>query len=136
MKRYELCPKCELNYIDPQKQNVCDVCKKQMLGLYSPEEDFPTEEEFEDDYLHSPFLQKTERSDRYEKENEEQDDDAWREFVDSDPIDERESVLEDLPEPDEDEEEEEFSETDDFEYVSADDYLPEEDEEEEEDGEE
>lgn len=32
MVRYEKCPRCELNYIDPEKQDYCDVCLAEMRG--------------------------------------------------------------------------------------------------------
>lgn len=32
MIRYEKCPRCELNYIDPDKQDYCDVCIAEMRG--------------------------------------------------------------------------------------------------------
>ena len=33
MVRYIKCPRCELNYIDAEKQEYCDVCLKEMKGL-------------------------------------------------------------------------------------------------------
>ncbi len=32
MVRYVKCPRCELNYIDEEKQNYCDVCLAEMHG--------------------------------------------------------------------------------------------------------
>lgn len=32
MVRYEKCPRCDLNYIDPDKQEFCDVCIAEMRG--------------------------------------------------------------------------------------------------------
>ena len=32
MIKYEKCPRCELNYIDPEKQEYCDVCIAEMKG--------------------------------------------------------------------------------------------------------
>ncbi len=32
MVRYAKCPRCELNYIDADKQQFCDVCLKEMKG--------------------------------------------------------------------------------------------------------
>lgn len=109
MANYELCPRCELNYIDPQKQSLCDVCKNQLSGLYTPEDDFPVDEE--------DGAEKTATEEEY----------AWHDFTD-------EELTIDLPEPDdEDEETENLEEEDDFEYVSADDYRPDGDDEEDDD---
>ena len=33
MVRYIKCPRCELNYIDAEKQEYCDVCLKEMKGI-------------------------------------------------------------------------------------------------------
>ena len=50
MVRYIKCPRCELNYIDGEKQDYCDVCLKELKGLPTDadeieeaEEDMPTE---------------------------------------------------------------------------------------------
>ena len=32
MIKYIKCPRCELNYIDPEKQEYCDVCIAEMKG--------------------------------------------------------------------------------------------------------
>lgn len=32
MIRYEKCPRCDLNYIDPEKQEYCDVCLAELHG--------------------------------------------------------------------------------------------------------
>ena len=32
MVRYEKCPRCELNYIDEEKQEYCDVCLAELHG--------------------------------------------------------------------------------------------------------
>ena len=46
MVRYIKCPRCELNYIDGETQEYCDVCKAEMLGNKLQFADL--EEEFED----------------------------------------------------------------------------------------
>ena len=33
MVRYMKCPRCELNYIDADVQEFCDVCLKEMKGI-------------------------------------------------------------------------------------------------------
>ena len=32
MARYVICPRCELNFIDADEQEYCDVCIKEMSG--------------------------------------------------------------------------------------------------------
>ena len=32
MVKYIKCPRCDLNYIDPDKQEYCDVCLAEMQG--------------------------------------------------------------------------------------------------------
>ena len=32
MVRYVKCPRCELNYIDEEKQEYCDVCLAELHG--------------------------------------------------------------------------------------------------------
>ncbi len=32
MVKYEKCPRCDLNYIDPEKQEYCDVCLAEIKG--------------------------------------------------------------------------------------------------------
>ena len=50
MTKYIKCPRCDLNYIDPEKQEYCDVCLKEMKGIATDvdeieetEDDLPTE---------------------------------------------------------------------------------------------
>ena len=44
MARYVLCPRCELNYIDADKQEYCDVCIKEMQGAKTFSDDLEEED--------------------------------------------------------------------------------------------
>ena len=44
MVRYVKCPRCELNYIDEEKQEYCDVCLAEMKGDRLQFADFDDEE--------------------------------------------------------------------------------------------
>ncbi len=139
MARYGICPQCNLNYIDLDTQERCDICKKQAFRRQDELEELLIEE-YESEETNSPFQQdETEHRDPYEAEHSEEEDDenaAWREFAD---LDEEEYipdfVLEDEEEESEEDDEEETEKDDDFEYVSADEYYEyeEEDEDEEDD---
>ena len=45
MVRYMKCPRCELNYIDAEKQDYCDVCLKEMKGIPSEADELEEAEE-------------------------------------------------------------------------------------------
>ena len=47
MVRYMKCPRCELNYIDAEKQDYCDVCLKEMKGIPSEADELEEAEEIE-----------------------------------------------------------------------------------------
>ena len=49
MARYVLCPRCELNYIDADKQEYCDVCIKEMQCAKTFSDDLEEEEETEEE---------------------------------------------------------------------------------------
>lgn len=138
MARYGICPKCYLNYINLDTQDMCDICKKIILGQRTVGDDLSLDMDFDDEELQSPFVAKTiDRTEQYEEErlDEDTDDDnaTWRGFVDIDddlehPDFEIDEEFED--EPEEKEEDELQDEEDDFEYVSADDYCADDDEDE------
>ena len=141
MARYVLCPRCELNFIDADEQEYCDVCVKQMSGEKTFSDGLDAEEGIEEMELcpvcgenYMPYGEKMceecKKKSAYEDEIEEEDDDkedaSWRSYLDDDDEDL------DLGIPDsefegefEEEEEEEFEEEEeeDFEYVSPDDYY-------------
>lgn len=45
MVRYMKCPRCELNYIDAEKQEYCDICLKEMKGIPTESDEIEIEEE-------------------------------------------------------------------------------------------
>ena len=44
MANYIICPRCELNFIDADKQDYCEVCKKELSGEKTITDDFEAEE--------------------------------------------------------------------------------------------
>ena len=44
MARYIICPRCELNFIDADEQEYCEVCIKEMSGEKTFTDDFESEE--------------------------------------------------------------------------------------------
>ena len=142
MARYVLCPRCELNFIDGDTQEYCEVCIKEMQGAKTFTDDLEAEEAAEEtelcpicgeNYMRlgEKMCDECKKKTQYEDEvsEEEDEDDAWRSYLDDD-TDELElgipdSEFEDEFEEEEEEEEEEDEleeEEDDFEYVTADDY--------------
>ncbi|MBR7186569.1 MAG: hypothetical protein IKD43_03685 [Clostridia bacterium] len=138
MVRYMKCPRCELNYIDAEKQEYCDVCLKEMKGIPTGleeieevEDEIPTElcpvcgenmmrpgEKMCDE------CRKKREYDEVEPDPNE-DDDEWREYLDdTDDIEEEMGEIDESfdEEFDEEESEEEFesAEEDDLEYVTGD----------------
>lgn len=144
MVRYMKCPRCELNYIDAEKQEYCDVCLKEMKGIPTgleeieeAEDDLPTElcpvcgenmmragEKMCDE------CRKKMEYDESEDIEAEEDDDEWREYLDDDTEDlsgeigELDAELgEEFAEEEEEEEDTEYENTDDeedMEYVTGD----------------
>ena len=148
MANYVLCPRCELNYIDEDEQEYCEVCVKEMQGAKLFVDGFEEEEMDEEtelcplcgeNYMRlgEKMCEYCKRKSQYEDEEEEdpESDDAWRAYLDE----ETEDLGIDIPMEDFDEEEEEEEEMeeesidDDFEYVSADDYNEDDDDEDDED---
>lgn len=149
MAKYVLCPRCELNYIDEEEQEYCEVCIKEMQGAKTFADDLEEEEAAEEtelcpicgeNYMRLGEKMCDECKKKTEYEEEETDDpdkdDAWRSYLDDDTDD----LGINLPDEDfddeeeEEEEEEEIEDTiDDFEYVSADDYSPDDDDDDDDD---
>ena len=143
MVRYMKCPRCELNYIDAEKQEFCDVCLKEMKGLpmdideiEEAENDMPTElcPVCGENMMRAGEKMCEECRKKAEIEEEEPDpeeDTAWRNYLDDD-IDDADSDIGELDESLEEEfaeeigddldEEEEFENTEeeDLEYVTGD----------------
>ena len=144
MARYVLCPRCELNFIDADAQEYCDVCLKEMQGAKTFADDLEEVEETEEmelcpicgeNYMRigEKMCDECKKKTEYEEEEIEDPDkdDAWRTYLDDDaddlgiPLSEGE--FDDDEEEEEEEDEEEEKTEDDFEYVSADDYYPDDD---------
>ena len=146
MARYIICPRCELNFVDADEQEYCEVCLKELSGERTFSDGFDSEENMEETELcpvcgenYMPFGEKMceecKRKSEYEEEVSEEDEDKedayWRSYLDDEEEDTDlgipDSEFED--EEEEEEEEEEVIEEDDFEYVSADDYYGDDDDE-------
>ena len=120
---YIKCPRCELNYIDADAQDYCDVCQKEMKGLPTGTEDI---EEAEEDLPTELCPICGENMIRPgEKMCEECRKKADYEETDPDPddLDEDIDIGETYDEPEEEEEEDfsEEAEEEDLEYVTGDD---------------
>lgn len=138
MARYIICPRCELNFIDADEQEYCEVCLKEMSGEKTFADGFDSEENAEEmelcpvcgeNYmlLGEKMCEECKKKADYEEEeteDEDKEDASWRSYLDDEEEDLDlgipESEFED-DEPEEEEEEEMEEEIDDFEYVSADD---------------
>ena len=131
MARYIICPRCELNFIDADEQEYCEVCLKELSGEKTFAEGLEAEENTDEmelcpvcgeNYMiyGEKMCEECKKKSAYEEEE-----------LD---IDIPDSEFED--EEVEEEEEEEFEEEkDDFEYVSPDDYFDFDDDEDDEDDE-
>ena len=151
MARYVICPRCELNFIDADKQEYCDVCLKELSGEKTFTDDFEAEEAIEETELcpvcgenymafGEKMCEECKKKSQYEEEvldeDEDKEDASWRSYLDDDdedmdlgiPDSEFEDELEE-----EEEEEEEVAVEDDFEYVSADDYYGDDDDDDDDD---
>ena len=152
MAKYVICPRCELNFIDEEVQEYCEVCVKELSGEKTFSDDFEAEEAIEETELcpvcgenymafGEKMCEECKKKSEYEEEITEEDEDkedaSWRSYLDDD--DEEldlgipDSEFEDELEEEEEEEEEEETVEDDFEYVSADDYYDDDDEDDEDD---
>lgn len=135
--RYIKCPRCELNYIDANKQEYCDVCLKEMHGKHDDFDDFDGDEDEQMEVcpicgenmigIGETMCEECRKkhSDEIEEEPDPDKDDEWRDYLDDDTDDIE--VPEGLPPEDyEDEEDldddmsEEENEEDDFDYVTGD----------------
>ncbi len=136
MARYVICPRCELNFIDADEQEYCEVCLNELSGKKTFADDFDAEETMEETELcpvcgenYMPLGEKMceecKKKADYEEEPVEEDEDkedaSWRSYLD----DEEEELDLGIPDSEfeEEEEEEEHVEEDDFEYVNINDYA-------------
>lgn len=137
MVRYIKCPRCELNYIDAEKQEYCDVCLKEMRGIPTDadeideaDDDLPTElcpvcgENMmrPGDKMCEECRKKAEFE---EEEPDPEEDDEWREYLDDDTDTDLDSEIGEIDEEfdEEAEEDEEFrddEDEEDLEYVTGD----------------
>ena len=143
MARYVLCPRCQLNFIDADQDEYCEVCLKELKGEKTFSDDFElieAETEMElcpicsENYMPlgekmcEECKQKLDYQDDDSEDDIDKDDESWRSYLD----DEEPDLGIDIPEgefeiEEEEEEEEEVYAEEDFEYVSADDYNSDED---------
>ena len=140
MVRYMKCPRCELNYIDAEKQEYCDVCLKEMKGIRTDADEIEEEEANElptelcpicgENMMRAGEKMCEECRKRLESEDVEEgdieEDDEWREYLDDDAddldtdLDIGETFDEEEPEEEEEEEEEYHDEEEDLDYVTGD----------------
>ncbi len=138
MARYILCPRCELNFIDADEQEYCEICIKELSGEKTFTDDFEAEEIVEETELcpvcgenymafGEKMCEECKKKAEYEEEQLEEDEDkedaSWRSYLDDDDDEEDLGIPDSEFDEEEEEEEEEVVEEDDFEYVSADDYY-------------
>lgn len=139
MARYIICPRCELNFIDADEREYCEVCEKELSGDTSYVE--ALEEEAAEDMELCPLCgevyvklgekmceecaRKSEYEDEIDAEDSDKEDDTWRSYLDDDDTEDLGISVEDADFELEEEEEEESEETyadEEWEEVSADDY--------------
>ena len=139
MVRYMKCPRCELNYIDAEKQEYCDICLKEMKGIPTESDEIEIEEEevatelcpvCGENMMRAGEKMCDERKKKSEYEEEEsdpdQDDEEWRNYLDDDSDMELDEEIGEIDETfDEDYEEEESEEVyedeeEDLDYVTGD----------------
>ena len=137
MANYVICPRCELNFIDADEQEYCDVCLKELSGEKLLADDF--EEEIEEEMelcpvcgenhmkLGEKMCDECKMKADYDDDSaaETENEDAWRTYLDDDDTtDDLDIPLSegDFDDEEEEEEEEETSVDDEWETVTADDY--------------
>ena len=142
MVRYMKCPRCELNYIDAEKQEYCDVCLKEMKGIRTDADEIEEEEEGEIPTELCPICGENmmmpgekmceecrKKAEYEESEPDPDEDDEWREYLDDDTDAELDSEMGEIGEELEeefgdDEEEDDYTESadddEDLDYVTGD----------------
>lgn len=151
MANYIICPRCELNFIDADEREYCEVCEKELAGeaTFGDEFDDEVNEEMElcplcgDVYMKvgQKMCDDCARKSEYEKDIgeedvEKEDDDSWRAYLDDDDTEDLGIPMDDIDFDDEEEMEEDEEDTnkdDEWEEVSADDYDEDLDDEEDDD---
>ena len=151
MANYVLCPRCELNFINADEEEFCEVCLKELSGEKTFSDDFEAEEAVEEtelcpicgeNYMQygEKMCEECKKKADYEEESldgdEDEEDASWRSYLDDDDEDLDLGIPDsefDDEEEEEEEEEEVEEEKDDFEYVSADEYYDMDDDEDDDD---
>ena len=133
---YIKCPRCELNYIDPEKQEYCDVCLAEMQGAKLKFADLDEDEEMEKteicpvcgvNYMRfgEKMCDECKKNSEYEEEADidPDKDEEWRNYLDEDADDLDEDEPIDIGEEYDEEFDEEFEdEYEDSSDTSADDF--------------
>ncbi len=138
MARYIICPRCELNFIDADEREYCEVCEKELSGDTSYVE--ALEEEAAEDMELCPLCgevyvklgekmceecaRKSEYEDEVDVEDTDKEDDTWRSYLDDDDTEDLGISVDDADfelEEEEEEEQETYADEE-WEEVSADDY--------------
>lgn len=153
MTKYIKCPRCDLNYIDPEKQQYCDVCLAEMQGAKLKFADLDDEEEMEKTELcpvcgvnYMRFGEKMcdecKKNSEYEEDSDidPEKDEEWRNYLDEDADTMEDDAIDigetfdDGFEDEEEFEEEEYRDEDEDEFdLPADGYDDEDEEDEDED---
>ena len=140
MVRYMKCPRCELNYIDAEKQEYCDVCLKEMKGIRTDIDEIDDDAEVESELCPvcgenmirpgEKMCEECRKKAEYEESEPDPDeDDEWREYLDDDTDAELDSEMGEIGEELEeefgdDEEEDDYTESadddEDLDYVTGD----------------
>ena len=140
MPKYIMCPRCELNYIDADVQQYCDVCLKEIKGIaLDVDDDIDETEELATELCPvcgenmmragEKMCDECRKNSEYEQEDgDPEEDDGWREYLDDSELDSEMDELdeefggefEEEVEPEEEEEEYEPEEEEDLEYVTGD----------------
>lgn len=154
MVKYIKCPRCELNYIDAEQQEYCDVCLAEMRGSKLKFADLDEDDEIEKteicpvcgiNYMRygEKMCEDCKKNSEYEEDEEidPEQDDEWRNYLDDDaddlPLEEEPLGLADefaseFADDFEDEEELEEESAEEFEELDYEDDLGDFDEEDEE----
>lgn len=152
MARYIICPRCELNFIDADEREYCEVCENELAGVatFDGFDDGENGEQTElcpicgENYMRfgDKMCEECASKNEYEEDigegDEEKEDDTWRSYLDEDDTDDLGIPMEEADfDMDEEEEEEEYNHSEEeWEEVSADDYddsMDDEDDEDEDD---
>ena len=139
MARYIICPRCELNFIDADEREYCEVCEKELSGVatYDDYDDGENGEQTElcpicgENYMKfgDKMCEECAAKNEYEQDvgegDEEKEDDTWRSYLDEDDTDDLGIPMDeaDFDMDDEEEEDDEYHhDEEEWEEVSADDY--------------